>query len=187
MITTTYLNTEKEKYLMNQQLLPVHSPTGGSKYIPATCPWHKWLYWAWTHRRDSSPSTLIWWCQLPPRAGPPLQPSPWWWSQLEIQEFRTLQISLPDPYVTRQYSKIANPTCVDWVLFTHHHPSYWPWQFSQRSQRCCCTLSIKTKSKNIIIHTFRTYAATLNTTLPLFKPLKLVMLLVHWERTTQMN
>lgn len=74
----------------------------------------------------------------------------------------------------------------DWIAFTHHHPACWPWQFSQRSLRCCCTLSIKTKN-NIWIHTFPTYAATIKKPLPLVKPYQLVMQLLSqphkWMRS----
>lgn len=58
-------------------------------------------------------------------------------------------ISLPDPHVTQKHSTILKPYMSphDWIPFTHHHPACWPWQFLQRSLRCCCTLSIKTKAR----------------------------------------
>lgn len=78
-----YRAGKKKKKFRTWQLFPLHNIY---TYIPAICPGHKLLYWAWTHRKGSSPSTLIWWYLLPPQAAPPLPPFPWWWSQLEIKE-----------------------------------------------------------------------------------------------------
>ncbi len=80
----------------------------------------------------------------------------------------TSQRSLPDRVSEIFY--FVSPH--DWIVFTHHHRACWPWQFSQRSLRCCCTQSIKTK--NIWTHT----SSVIRKSIPLVKPFQLVMQLL---------
>lgn len=140
---------------VHMQMSPSSLSLTYTQYLPAICPWHKWLYWAWTRRRGSNPSTPIWWCLPPPQAALPPPPSPLWWSQLETQEVRR--------YVTTLIPWSPETLHVTMTgSLTHHHPACWPWRFSQRSLRCCCTQSIRTEPKNNVWrHACPTFPATI--------------------------